>query len=385
MDKQHMERLIKDYQEIRALEESLGKTIGFKARLIRANRLDRYEIKVRIKTATKNWKNNIQIMEMPICFDIDLPADYPNKPPRCLFYKQSTCKLFHPYLTSKIFSNALTWQNPFYNPADGLAQYVLNLIKSLQYNPDFIDIQFKDGNKAAMDWYIQKSKQDPSFFPTDKSLLSPSPKTFRMKEQTKSINQKKFIIKEVTPPYQPEERIMSSFSESAKFHRPIEQTGNHNVLFITEDAMQQIVNFIDYGQTTRLNCVEQGGILIGKVYKDPQKNCIYGIVNEIVPASTAKGTAAYLEIDHSTWAEMFNKVDSLLSSGNEKDTHIIGWFHTHPNELGIFMSGTDRETQARVFNQNWHFAVVLNPQKQIYGVFNGPNAEPCKGYIIKNA
>lgn len=399
-----MERLIKDYREIMVLQENLGKAIDFKAHLSNQTRLDKYEIEIKIRSLKKSG-GKPQEIDMLVHFSIKLPATYPNKPPKCLLHKKDSNKLFHPHLKATLMLNGLIWLNPFYDPQKGLASYVLNLIKSLQYNPEFIDEQAKECNKKAMEWYIQEKKSNPSLFPIDKTPLT-TIKTFNIKDQSqnnKKVNivktgqlsntssvllqgsQKKFVIKEITPPYQPEEKSIPSFSESSIFPCSCEHTiSSPNMLFLTEHAMQEIASFTGWGQTTNFNCVEQGGILLGNVYKEPINNRIYGIVNDVVTAATATGTAAYLMMGHDTWGEMLNQVDNILSLKNKKNIHIIGWFHTHPNELGIFMSETDRGTQARVFCHDWHFAVVLNPLKQSWGVFNGHNAEPCKGCVIRD-
>jgi hypothetical protein len=54
------------------------------------------------------------------------------------------------------------------------------------------------------------------------------------------------------------------------------------------------------------------------------------------------------------------------------DLKIIGWYHTHPNDLGVFMSATDRRTQELYFNKPGDFAIVLNPQRCHSQAFLGP-------------
>jgi hypothetical protein len=47
------------------------------------------------------------------------------------------------------------------------------------------------------------------------------------------------------------------------------------------------------------------------------------------------------------------------------------------------MSGTDLNTQQKMFSKNWQFAIVLNPQKQTWRAFRGADARECHGEIIK--
>lgn len=63
---------------------------------------------------------------------------------------------------------------------------------------------------------------------------------------------------------------------------------------------------------------------------------------------------------------------------------VIGWYHTHPNNLGVFMSGTDQRTQATFFSANWQFAIVLNPHRLQWKAFAGEQATECPGFVCKN-
>jgi len=56
---------------------------------------------------------------------------------------------------------------------------------------------------------------------------------------------------------------------------------------------------------------------------------------------------------------------------------VVGWFHTHPNSLPAFMSGTDRATQRSFFSAGWHFALGLNPHRRLAACFHAADADPC--------
>ena len=87
-------------------------------------------------------------------------------------------------------------------------------------------------------------------------------------------------------------------------------------------------------------------------------------------------------MNHATWKKMIDRVDMMLDSNPNKDLQIIGWYHTHPNQLDVFMSETDVGTQMRFFSNDWQFAIVLNPHKKLWRAFHGKNAEECKGFLI---
>ena len=145
--------------------------------------------------------------------------------------------------------------------------------------------------------------------------------------------------------------------------------------------MKEIKKHILWGKKVKENQVEQGGILIGKVIKCERK-INYGIVENAIPGTLAKGTSAYLEMNHKTWKEMIDEVDKIIDDHPKEQLQIIGWYHTHPNNLSIFMSGTDRNTQCSFFPNHWQFAVVLNPHKKIWGAFYGKDSKKCNGFIV---
>ncbi|PTX61108.1 JAB1/Mov34/MPN/PAD-1 ubiquitin protease [Kordia periserrulae] len=155
-----------------------------------------------------------------------------------------------------------------------------------------------------------------------------------------------------------------------------------NSLYISSSAKENIFSHIGWGKDISSNSVEQGGLLIGHSYKNRSDNSIIGHVEVAIPATTAKGSMTYLEFNHATWKMMMDKLDAINEATIERDLQIIGWYHTHPGRLSVFMSGTDMNTQRKMFSKEWQFAIVLNPQKQFWRAFNGRNAEECNGYML---
>lgn len=194
---------------------------------------------------------------------------------------------------------------------------------------------------------------------------------------------KKFEIISDDPPYQPQERVMPSF-------KTIERLGSNcetadpmgHRLYLTGEAMSHIGSHIGWGQMTQHNCIEQGGILLGQVFRDSMNGVTYGVADAAVAGLSARGSSVHLEMTHDTWKEMLASVDQLLEQSPQRDLQVIGWYHTHPNGLQVYMSGTDRETQGRLFAHDWQFAIVLNPQKERWRAFFGHAAQECQGYVI---
>lgn len=199
----------------------------------------------------------------------------------------------------------------------------------------------------------------------------------------KIVASKKFQIIDLSPPHQlaekPEPQYVATSTIESDF---IEGQNITHRLFISGQARKQIFEHIGWGRNTVENRVEQGGIMVGQAFTDKEKGHIFGVVKQAITGQSARGSAAYLELSHQTWKEMIDQVDELLDTNPDEGLQIIGWYHTHPNGLSVFMSGTDRATQSRLFYQDWHFAIVLNPHKQIWRTFHGKDAVECKGFMV---
>jgi len=152
-------------------------------------------------------------------------------------------------------------------------------------------------------------------------------------------------------------------------------------LGIADCALEVIVGHIGWDNTRPENDFEQGGILIGEVV-ETHAGRFFGVATKAVPGRLGRGSGAYLELDHAAWKDMLDEVDVGATRDGTSD-QVIGWYHTHPRTLGIFMSGVDKETQRRMFSQPWHFAVVLNPHRREWKVFRGKDAVECPGYFLK--
>ncbi|GEM_PF-3597060 len=227
----------------------------------------------------------------------------------------------------------------------------------------------------------------PQTFDSNETDFSSPPSHARRKfdineeRETKPMNtmsKKKFKINTMTPRYAPEE-LPEGMSIKNPENLSDFRTGSNFILQIENAAKKKLFEHIEWGKQTSKNTVEQGGILLGRVFKKSGRNNTYGVVKDVVPGKSAHGSAAYLELSTEAWKEMLDHVDSELERGVGGGNQIIGWYHTHPNSLDVFMSGTDMGTQRRLFSNDWHFALVLNPQRKLWRAFHGPDANECLG------
>lgn len=196
----------------------------------------------------------------------------------------------------------------------------------------------------------------------------------------------KFKIKNISPPYQPIHKVESEFDfEQISKLNSLDSSNTSNIVknnkfYLTSTAWNKITHHIAWGKKTNFNIVEQGGLLLGQVYFDKEQNIIIGVAEEALSADLAIGNSAYLRIGCDAWKKMIDELDQ-----KENEPQIIGWYHTHPNNLSVFMSGTDMKTQRAMFSKEWHFAIVINPHLQIWRAYHGANAKKCTGYILKES
>jgi proteasome lid subunit RPN8/RPN11 len=121
--------------------------------------------------------------------------------------------------------------------------------------------------------------------------------------------------------------------------------------------------------------VEQGGILFGNAYEDE----FLGIYVEIVAAVAAPATIAtgvHLEFTPDSWLGIMD-----YARHQHPQENIVGWYHSHPN-IGVFMSGTDMNTQRAFFYHPWCLSIVHDPVRLEIGYFLGKSARAVKPVIF---
>ncbi len=243
-------------------------------------------------------------------------------------------------------------------------------------------------NQGAAEWFLDASVRQAHLFPTEAlDFLNGlgddggEPERRRPRLIIHEQRRKKFELGTVTSPYRPRERPVPpdlSF-ESGVRSRP-SSASRHFVTF-QPPATRKLFRHIGWNEETERNRVEQGGIMLGHVYRDSERGFTYGLVEDIVPGASARGSSTYLELSTDVWKTMLDYVDDRLDRQGE-DLQVIGWYHTHPNHLDVFMSGTDRGTQKRFFSEDWHFAVVLNPHREFVKAFHGAEALECNCNLL---
>ena len=113
----------------------------------------------------------------------------------------------------------------------------------------------------------------------------------------------------------------------------------------------------------RTRDVEQGGLLVGRAFCDPQTGTLAHVrITACASADDSQGTAFSLRMGARVWqaAQALMRPDEL----------IVGWYHSHPG-LSAFFSDTDRQTQRAFFNNPYSVGWVVDPTDGDEALFLG--------------
>ncbi len=149
------------------------------------------------------------------------------------------------------------------------------------------------------------------------------------------------------------------------------QNNSFSLVYIQENALNILKHHL--GSNLR---VEQGGILFGNAYQEPNSGQIYVEIKVAVPAPATIGTGAHLEFTSDSWLGIID-----YARRSHPQENIVGWYHSHPN-LGVFMSGTDMNTQRSFFNHPWCLSIVHDPVRNTIGYFLGIDATQINSPVI---
>jgi len=108
---------------------------------------------------------------------------------------------------------------------------------------------------------------------------------------------------------------------------------------------------------------EIGGLLLGRVYRDPLDNITYPIITDAIPARFATEARGHLTFTRQTWLDLMRQREER-HPGKE----VVGWYHTHPG-LDIFLSEWDLMIHRHFFRHTWQVALVVDPHQDAGGFF----------------
>lgn len=117
--------------------------------------------------------------------------------------------------------------------------------------------------------------------------------------------------------------------------------------------------------------VEQGGLLLGQAFVDPELQTYLLLIHEALAAPDGIETPTFFGYTPASWRGMLPQLQCM-----EFTWTIIGSYHSHP-DMGVFLSETDLGTQEEIFAADWQVAVVIDPVRDEIGFFVGRGGVPC--------
>lgn len=142
--------------------------------------------------------------------------------------------------------------------------------------------------------------------------------------------------------------------------------------FVIESAAEAMVQAAD---EDALDDSETLGLMVGRVYRDESGQ--YAVAERTI-TSERLADATGVRFDPDDMSELIDGVD-----GMEDGERIIGWYHSHLG-CGCFMSDTDVRTQHSVFGGGMGFAIVIDPLRGEFAVFdNSETPEKVQMIIVQ--
>lgn len=149
------------------------------------------------------------------------------------------------------------------------------------------------------------------------------------------------------------------------------QSSAKDSIWIMPDVSEALFSYFQWGtqeRTTKQICA-----LYGSIFQDAEydREVFLVVVQHISPI---------LDIESTDTKLMMRKefVDTASKKANDfsEKTHLLGFVHSHPNDLQIAMSLGDYHFHRYLFERDWGMAlsIILNPQKKQIAAYAGPSA-----------
>lgn len=142
-------------------------------------------------------------------------------------------------------------------------------------------------------------------------------------------------------------------------------------IFIVKEAENELIKHLSIDPKN-----ETGGVLVGQAYFCQETNSHYTEIVGSIPASYTIGNRVHFKFTPECWQDIFR-----VQKQDFPNTTIVGWYHSHPGH-GIFLSGTDLNTQRLSFKQIWQIATVYDPIRHQIGYFHGADGKRIKSKYL---
>ncbi len=158
---------------------------------------------------------------------------------------------------------------------------------------------------------------------------------------------------------------------SLRLDQPIEWKRDQPYIFMRRGAFDGVQAHLRSDRS-----IEQGGLLAGQVFRDAAMGSFFVLVEEAFPALNGHGTSTHFEYTSASWQAITPRIEGMNAAWT-----VVGSYHSHP-DAGVFLSQTDKNTQADVFSHDWQIALVIDPVRDEIGFFIGERGTPCLAWRI---
>jgi len=161
---------------------------------------------------------------------------------------------------------------------------------------------------------------------------------------------------------------------------------NENLVIVSPQATSDIIRHFAWGKKHPLNVFEQQAGLVGHLFKtgDSPKSKFIVVVEYIVPLFPDDRNDVTVKTGNDELTKMYKEIKIINQNADRCENStlkkygeyiFLGIAHSHPNELDVFMSGTDLETHREWYPSRnaYGLSMVLNPHRRLKVVFGGPD------------
>lgn len=132
------------------------------------------------------------------------------------------------------------------------------------------------------------------------------------------------------------------------------------IIFVEREAEIQLIHHLSIDPYN-----ETGGVFVGQAYFCKETNTHYTEIIGSIAAPHTIGNRVHFQLTAESWPDIFKN-----HKQNYPTTTILGWYHSHPGH-GVFLSGTDLNTQRSTFNKVWQISTVYDTLHKDIGYFYG--------------
>ncbi|MBK6315473.1 MAG: hypothetical protein IPF53_14560 [Blastocatellia bacterium] len=153
----------------------------------------------------------------------------------------------------------------------------------------------------------------------------------------------------------PESRLLRWMPEHEQGEKGQE---NEIALVVTQEVIVDVNRHV-----SRSLDHELGGFLLGNLYRCPNTDRRYLVIDQSARAHFIESSDVHLAFTLDTWAHLAEEI-----TGKFLGKLVVGWYHSHPR-MDVFLSAYDVAIHEERFPDPWTTALVIEPEKNRGGFF----------------